>query len=95
MAKGKQIGEYSLKFTSLTIIPGPAGSVITRPAAALEQFLAREASWAAKVGRSVGVRNHIRTTAIKCRGRVPAPLRVPANTTGARKGCSKSLMAAI
>ena len=30
MAEGKSAGEYSLKFTSLTITPGPAGSVITQ-----------------------------------------------------------------
>jgi hypothetical protein len=30
MAKGKSAGEFSLKFTSLTITPGPAGSVITQ-----------------------------------------------------------------
>jgi hypothetical protein len=30
MAKGKQIGEFSLKFTSLTHTPGPASSVITQ-----------------------------------------------------------------
>ncbi len=30
MAKGKSAGEYSLKFTSLTITPGPAESVITQ-----------------------------------------------------------------
>jgi hypothetical protein len=30
MAKGKQIGEYSLKFTSLTLSPGPGGSTITQ-----------------------------------------------------------------
>ena len=28
MAKGKQIGEFSLNFTSLTHTPGPAGSVV-------------------------------------------------------------------
>ena len=28
MAKGKQIGEFSLNFTSLTLTPGPAGSVV-------------------------------------------------------------------
>ncbi len=30
MAKGKQIGEFSLKFTSLTVSPGLAGSVLTQ-----------------------------------------------------------------
>jgi hypothetical protein len=28
MAKGKQIGEFSLKFTSFTLTPGPAGSTV-------------------------------------------------------------------
>jgi len=28
MASGKQVGEFSLKFTSLTVTPGPAGSTI-------------------------------------------------------------------
>ncbi|MGO9450901.1 MAG: hypothetical protein ACLQDV_07630 [Candidatus Binataceae bacterium] len=28
MAKGKQLGEFSLKFTSLAHTPGPAGSVV-------------------------------------------------------------------
>ena len=28
MAKGKQVGEYSLKFTSLKYSPGPAGSTL-------------------------------------------------------------------
>ena len=28
MPKGKQIGEFSLNFTSLTLTPGPAGSVV-------------------------------------------------------------------
>ncbi len=30
MASGKQIGEYSLKFTSLTLTPGPASSVLVQ-----------------------------------------------------------------
>jgi hypothetical protein len=30
MAAGKQIGEFSLKFTSLTLTPGPAGSVLVQ-----------------------------------------------------------------
>ena len=30
MAKGKQVGEFSLKFTSLTLTPGPAGSIVTQ-----------------------------------------------------------------
>ncbi len=30
MAKGKQLGEFSLKFTSFTFTPGPAGSVLTQ-----------------------------------------------------------------
>ena len=29
MAKGKQLGEFSLKFTSFTLTAGPAGSVLT------------------------------------------------------------------
>ncbi len=29
MAQGKQIGEWSCKFTSFTITPGPAGSILT------------------------------------------------------------------
>jgi hypothetical protein len=29
MAKGKSLGEFSLKFTSFTLTPGPAGSVLT------------------------------------------------------------------
>ncbi len=28
MASGKQIGEFSMKFTSITYTPGPAGSVL-------------------------------------------------------------------
>jgi hypothetical protein len=28
MASGKQTGEYSLKFTSITLTPGPGGSVL-------------------------------------------------------------------
>jgi len=28
MAKGKQVGEHSFKFTSLTVSPGPAGSTL-------------------------------------------------------------------
>ena len=28
MASGKEIGEYSLKFTSFTLTPGPAGSTL-------------------------------------------------------------------
>jgi hypothetical protein len=27
MAAGKQVGEYSFKFTSFTLVPGPAGSI--------------------------------------------------------------------
>ncbi len=30
MAQGKQIGEWSCKFTSFTITPGPAGSIVTQ-----------------------------------------------------------------
>jgi hypothetical protein len=30
MASGKQIGEFSLRFTSLTLTPGPASSVLTQ-----------------------------------------------------------------
>jgi hypothetical protein len=30
MAKGKSVGEYSLKFTSFTLTPGPAGSILTQ-----------------------------------------------------------------
>ena len=30
MAKGKQLGEFSLKFTSLTLTPGAAGSIVTQ-----------------------------------------------------------------
>ena len=30
MAKGKELGEYSLKFTSFTLSPGPAGSIVTQ-----------------------------------------------------------------
>src|ERR1700730_14105029 len=30
MASGKQISEFSYKFTSLTFTPGPAGSVLTQ-----------------------------------------------------------------
>jgi len=30
MAKGKQPGEFSMKFTLLTFSPGPAGSVVTQ-----------------------------------------------------------------
>jgi len=30
MAKGKQAGEFSLNFTSLTLSPGPAGSVVVQ-----------------------------------------------------------------
>ena len=30
MAKGKSAGEFSLKFNSFTITPGPAGSVISQ-----------------------------------------------------------------
>jgi hypothetical protein len=28
MASGKEIGEYSVKFTSFTLTPGPAGSIL-------------------------------------------------------------------
>jgi hypothetical protein len=28
---GKEIGEFSTKFTSLTLSPGPAGSVLSLP----------------------------------------------------------------
>jgi hypothetical protein len=30
MAKGKQLGEFSVKFTSLTYTPGPAGSTLVQ-----------------------------------------------------------------
>ena len=30
MAQGKQLGEWSCKFTSFTITPGPAGSIVTQ-----------------------------------------------------------------
>lgn len=30
MAKGKHLGEFSQKFTSLTLTPGPAGSIVTQ-----------------------------------------------------------------
>jgi hypothetical protein len=30
MAKGKQLGEFSVKFTSLTLTPGPAGSTLVQ-----------------------------------------------------------------
>jgi hypothetical protein len=30
MASGKQIGEFSFKFTSFTLTPGPAGSVVVQ-----------------------------------------------------------------
>jgi hypothetical protein len=30
MAQGKQLGEWSCKFTSFTLTPGPAGSIVTQ-----------------------------------------------------------------
>jgi hypothetical protein len=30
MAKGKEVGEFSFKFSSLTFTPGPAGSIVTQ-----------------------------------------------------------------
>jgi hypothetical protein len=30
MAKGKQLGEFSVKFTSFTLTPGPAGSTLVQ-----------------------------------------------------------------
>jgi hypothetical protein len=30
MASGKQVGEFSFKFTSVTVTPGPAGSVLVQ-----------------------------------------------------------------
>jgi len=30
MTKGKQLGEFSLKFTSFTLTPGPAGSTLVQ-----------------------------------------------------------------
>lgn len=89
MAKGKPIGECSLKSTSLTITPGPARSVITQgncegTATGLGTVLGTGTFVGGKAGPGVGVRKRIWTTAMKSQQAVPAPMRVAANTAGAR-----------
>ena len=49
MAAGKQVGEFSLKTTSLTLTPGPGGSVLVQeiskdPPQPLELSSARQRS---------------------------------------------------
>ena len=99
MAKGKQLGEFSLKFTSLTLTPGAAGSIVTQGnCEGTATGFGTVLGTAAFVGGKSGTFSWCSTAHLdngdQLSGIGLAPTRAAENTTGRRTGLFRSPMAA-